>query len=142
MSNVNYISKRPLMIGAGCPDNFVGQKELPMAERNDYNGRGYILSYSRQMPLGEAEKMELLKLLDDSEVADFTSNMMGNIEHNFELDKVRGFAYSDNDKDRSKAYDYMVKNYIPSFLKAWCLFLTPKQFDSVKQGLKVKLNLA
>lgn len=142
MSNVNYISKRPLMIGAGYTDDFVGQTELPAAERNDYNGRGYVLSYSRQIPLGEAEKMELLKLFNDSEVANFTGNMMGNIEHNFELDKVRGFAYSDNANDRSKAYDYMVKNYIPSFLKAWCLFLTPKQFDSVKEGLKVKLNLA
>lgn len=142
MSNVNYISKRPLMIGAGYTDDFVGQTELPAAERNDYNGRGYVLSYSRQIPLGEAEKMELLELFNDSEVANFIGDMMGNIEHNFELDKVRGFAYSDNANDRSKAYDYMVKNYIPSFLKAWCLFLTPKQFDSVKEGLKVKLNLA
>lgn len=142
MSNVNYISKRPLMIGAGYTDNFVGQTELPAAERNDYNGRGYVLSYSRQIPLGEAEKMELLELFNDSEVANFIGDMMGNIEHNFELDKVRGFAYSDSANDRSKAYDYMVKNYIPSFLKAWCLFLTPKQFDSVKEGLKVKLNLA
>lgn len=142
MSNVNYIAKRPVMIGAGYADNFVGQNELPATERNDYNGRGYVLSYSRQLPFGEAEKMELLKLLNDSEVANFIGDMMGNIEHNFELEKVRDFAHSDNANDRSKAYDYMVKNYIPSFLKGWHLFLTPKQFDSVKEGLKVKLNLA
>lgn len=142
MSNVNYISKRPLMIGVGYTDNFVGQTELTATERNDYNGRGYILSYSGQLPFGEAEKMELLKLFTDSDVANFIEEITGNIEHNFELEKVRSFANSNNANDRLKAYDYMVKNYIPSFLKAWCLFLTPKQFDSVKEGLKVKLNLA
>lgn len=142
MSTVNYIAKRPLMMGAGYTDNFVGQTELPVAERQPYNGRAYILSYSKKVPLGIAKDLELLQLLDDSDIERFTNDMVDNINHNSELQKLTRFAHSDNASDRLKAYVYMTKNYIPSFLKAWHLFLTPMQFNSVKQGVKVKLNVA
>lgn len=142
MTNVNYIAKRPLMIGAGYTENFVSQTELAVNERTAYNGRAYILTYSKEVPMGVAKDLELLELIDDSDIERFTDDMVDNIAHNFELEAIAPYANSDNASDRKKAYDYMVKKYIPQFLNAWQRFLTPTQFNSVKEGLKVKLNVA